>query len=550
MLDDDVKNIASYYALQGYAQAKVGPTRVEEQGKDLKLTIPIVEGPQQRIVQLDLAGLEKLDQAKLKKALPIQAGGPFHPLLLEQAVDAIRSTYAEAGYVQAQVSPQEDWNPDHRLVDLSFKAYAGPRRTVDHVIVRGNRKTESGVIARTLNLEPGTPLSDTRLLEAKRNLYRLGVFSRVDIDLAAPSLVYAGRNVIVEVEEGKARRLTYGLGYDTEDGVRGQLGFSNNNLFGRVYSLRSDIRLSSLDKRVQILLDQPYLFGLPIPVTSSLFYYDTTEPTFRTKRRGGRVELAKNYPHRRFSLAYDYRVVELKVEPGVALNDIERQDLPYQIASIVPSMLIDYRDDPFLPTKGWSSLLQLQYSFPAFASDADFLKLFFQQTQYVDLGAPGVLAGSFRLGGIEAFNVLPGKDPNLPTDLPSSDVFINERFFAGGRTTNRAYDLDELGVRGKTLILPPGFATYQPIGGNGLLLLNLDYRFPILGAFGGVAFVDSGNVWADWRDIRLDQIKTGVGLGARYVSPIGPLRLEVGWKLQREHGESPYAVLVSFGNPF
>ena len=416
--------------------------------------------------------------------------------------------------------------------------------------MRGNRKTESGVIARTLDLKPGMPLSDTRLLEAKRSLYRLGVFSRVEVNLAAPSLVYAGRNVIVEVEEGKARALTYGFGYDTENGFRGQLGFSNNNLFGRVYSLRTDVRLSSLDKRLQILLDQPYLFGYSIPITSSLFYYDTTEPTFRTKRRGGRVEATKILSHRRFSLAYDYRVVELEVDPGVALNDIERKNLPYQIASVVPSVLIDYRDDPFSPTKGWSSLLQLQYSFPAFASDADFLKAFFQQTQYVDLGGPGVLAGSFRIGGIEAFRALPGKDPNLPTDLPSSDVFINERFFAGGRTTNRAYDLDELGIRGKTLILPPGFATYQPVGGNGLLLLNLDYRFPIFGAFGGIAFIDSGNVWADWRDIRVGDIKTGVGLGARYISPIGPLRLEVGWKLQREHGESPYAILVSFGNPF
>jgi outer membrane protein insertion porin family len=90
----------------------------------------------------------------------------------------------------------------------------------------------------------------------------------------------------------------------------------------------------------------------------------------------------------------------------------------------------------------------------------------------------------------------------------------------------------------------------KPIGGKGLFLLNLDYRFPLVGALGGTVFVDAGNVWADWRDVRASQIKPGAGLGVRYLTPIGPLRVEVGWKLDREHGEPKSAVLVSFGNAF
>ena len=117
---------------------------------------------------------------------------------------------------------------------------------------------------------------------------------------------------------------------------------------------------------------------------------------------------------------------------------------------------------------------------------------------------------------------------------------IAERFFAGGDATHRAYGRDELGIRGETLILKPSGTGFLPVGGDGLLLFNLEYRFPVFGDFGGTLFYDTGNVWADWRSIRPRTLKNGVGLGARYLSPIGPIRAGIGWKLDRERGESAY----------
>jgi outer membrane translocation and assembly module TamA len=139
----------------------------------------------------------------------------------------------------------------------------------------------------------------------------------------------------------------------------------------------------------------------------------------------------------------------------------------------------------------------------------------------------------------------------VPEDLPSSRIGISERLFAGGSTSHRAYGRDELGLVGQTLFaVGEGEGDLRPVGGNGLLLGNLDLRFPVLGAVGGVVFLDAGNVWADWREIRPGEAKLGVGLGVRYLSPIGPLRAEIGWKLDREPGEDPYRVFVSIGNPF
>jgi len=555
-LKEDLDNIRSYYALQGYSEAKVGPPEIVERDRALRLRVPVEEGPQQRLVKLELAGVQKLDAAKLRQALPLKEGGPFHPVLLEQTLTAIRSAYGEAGYTQAQVSAATDWNVPHTLVDVTVKVLEGPRRLVDQVIVRGNQATRTDIIRRTLGIKSGDPIGQSRPYQLESNLYRLGIFSRVDVDLTGSPLD-TERDVLVRVEEGKFKSLRYGFGYDSEEKLRGLLGFSDNNIGGEADSLRADMRLSSLDKRFSLFFNQPFLGPYPVPLNSTLFYFDTREPTFRTRRWGARSEAVKTLSHTRYSLALDYRVVRLKVfDPRVALNSIERQDQPVQVTSVIPAVLIDHRDDPLVPTRGWSSLAQVQYSFPGVGSNANFLKVFLQQTKYVNLGKPGVLAASVRVGGIESFSTLPTGDVNVPSTLPQSNVFIDERFFGGGGTTDRAYALDELGIRGRTLLQPGPGSHFMPVGGNGLVLVNLDYRFPIAGAFGGTLFFDSGNVWADWRDIRLtgqEGLKSGAGFGFRYLSPIGPLRAELGWKLHRETqlpSEGPLVLFLSFGNPF
>ena len=554
-LDEDLDNVRSYYALQGFASAKVGPPQVAVSGRVLRLRVPIEEGPQQRLVKLDIQGVEKLDAAKLRQSLPLKESGPFHQVLLEQTLTTIRSAYGEAGYTQAQVSAATDWNAPHTLVDVTIKILEGPRRLVDQVIVRGNQATKTDIIERTLRIQHGDPIGQSRPYQLESNLYRLGIFSRVDVDLTGSPLD-TERDVLVRVEEGKFKSLRYGFGYDSEEKLRGLLGFSDNNIGGEADSLRADMRLSSLDKRFSLLFNQPFIGRYPVPLNSTLFYFDTREVSFRTRRWGARSEVVETLSHTRYSLALDYRVVRLQVDPGVALNSIERQDRPVQVTSVIPAVLIDHRDDPLVPTRGWSSLAQVQYSFPAIGGKADFVKLFLQQTKYVNLGRPGVLAASLRAGGIEAFSTLPTGDPGVPPSLPQSNVFIDERFFGGGGTTDRAYALDELGIRGRTLIQPGPGSHFMPVGGNGLVLANFDYRFPILGALGGTLFFDTGNVWADWRDIRLtgtEGFKSGAGFGFRYLSPIGPLRAELGWKLHRERNppaEGPVVFFLSFGNPF
>jgi outer membrane protein insertion porin family len=538
VLATDLDNVRSYYALSGWAQAKVGPPEVGEEGeRELVLTIPIVEGPRTRVVDLIVEGVRSLDVEALRKALPLQPGGPFHPRRLDETLDFVRGRYEGEGYPYAQVSASTDWNDDRTLVDVTLRVIEGPRQVAANVIVRGNRYTHTGVVRMLAGVVRGEPLSRRRLLEVQRNLYRIGIFSRVDVTLAPSSDSVRERDVVIEVEEGRNQRVAYGVGYDSEEGFGGLIGYSQGNLFGRALHFQLDARASQRSQRFRLLLEQPYASGQWPGSINYLLYQDSERrPTFRVDQRGALAELARGRDRLRLSLFADYRNVEL----GPGDDSLDLSELPLveqrafqdiKILSLVPRVVWDERDDPVDSHRGSQLIAQAKYAFPAGGlADEHFFELFGQLVRYWDLRALGVLAASVRAGGIEP--------------LSNQPVSIAERFFAGGRTTHRAYGLDELGIPGETLLAG------KPIGGKGLFLFNVDYRFPLVGSLGGTVFVDAGNVWADWRHLRLQEIKPGAGLGVRYLTPIGPLRVEVGWKLDREPGESESAVLVSFGNAF
>ncbi len=557
VLDDDIDNIRSYYLLNGFYEVEVGPPQIESQNDRLRVIIPIEEGPQRRVVGLSFDGVEELDADELAQGLALRPGGPFHPRLLDESLDAIRARYEERGFAVVQLSTEQEWNEERTLVDIGIQVLEGPKSVVDRVIIRGNQKTRTSVLRRAIGLRPGSTLSAGRLLEAQRRLYDLGVFSRVEIRRSPGTPFSGARDVLVRVEEGKNRRVTYGAGFDSEAGFSGILGFAHSNLMGRALGGRIDLRYSQREQLGRALIRQSYIGRAHIPTTYSLFYIAEERESFDSRRQGGQVFLQRYTNRQRHAILYNYRLVDtLDVDPALEAIEIDRELSEVRISSITPSNTWDHRDDPIDPTTGWSTSVQLEYAFPLFAADASFLKLFTQQTGYFSLGHFGVLAASFRIGGIEPVGTPTVNDPTVPEDLPSRYIPISERFFAGGRTTHRAYKRDTLGVPGETLLVvpdpdnPEAEPRLVPIGGNALLIANLEYRFPIFGTFGGSAFVDAGNVWADWRNVNLGDSRPGIGVGMRWISPVGPLRVEIGWKLDKLPQEDPYVILFSFGNAF
>jgi outer membrane protein insertion porin family len=559
-LAEDLANLRSFYALEGYSDATVGAPEIEISGGEIALRLFIREGQRRTVAALEIEGAVEVAPATLVAGLPLAAGGPYHPNLLAAALDEVRARYEERGYNAVRVDSQVDWNDDGTQATVRLTVLEGPRSLVDRVIVRGYQHTDPELIRIASHLEAGEAVSRQRLLEARRALYRLGIFSEVDVDLVPSAPYAAGRDVRIRVTEGRRRRLSYGAGVDSEDGVRGLLGYSHGNLLGRAIYARGDLLASARDRQARLLVEQPYVWRHELPMTYSLFGLEESRESFDALRYGAQVGMERVRRRWRLGLLGSWEWVELDLLESIEPLDVNRRLQDARIASLTPSVLVDHRDDPVEPTAGWSSNVLLEVAVPVLSAEADFVKPFGQQTAYWGLGRWGVLAATLRLGGIE-----PGGDEGALVPL-------SERFFAGGSASHRAYELDTLGIVGETLLLCPSEGAVDPdtgdpatceddlapgdpgrllpVGGNGLLLLNLDYRFPIVGAFGGTVFLDAGNVWADWRDVDPGEAKLGVGAGVRYRSPVGPVRVEVAWKLDREPLEDPYEVFLSFGYPF
>ncbi|HUF78639.1 MAG TPA: POTRA domain-containing protein [Thermoanaerobaculia bacterium] len=547
VLEDDLKNLRSFYALQGFRGSEVGPPDVEVRDRDLVLRIPIQEGVRRRVAALELEGVEALDKGRVLAQLPLATGGPYHPLLLEECLQLVRGLYEAQGYLGAQVSAREEWNEERTLVEVALRVIEGPQTVLDRLIIRGNSKTAQDVIEDAAGLRPGEPVSRVQLLEVERSLYELGIFQRVSVELGPEDLSEPTRDVLIRVQEGRTRRVSYGVGYDSDDGFAGLLGYSHRNLFGRAFTFQSDLRYGQRQRLVRALLDQPGFTRYDIPMLYTVAAQQEQLPSYEVDRVVAQVESFYLRDEWRYGLAFDYRIVNSTLTAGLADDGIvERRDQDIRISSLIPNVFHDRRDDPIDPTRGFSSNVRFQWAFPvAEVTEANFLKTFAQHTHYFELGR-GYLAGSLRLGAIEPLVDLTEDLPGVEDEPANLKIPIDERFFAGGDYSHRAYDKDELGIPGATLF-PDG----RGRGGNGLVLLNLDYRYPLWGPVGGALFFDSGNVWPDWRDADLSDLRSGVGFELRYVSPIGPIRAGVGYQLDPGPGsDDRYNLFLAVGNPF
>ncbi len=156
VLAEDLANLRSWLALQGFFEAEVGEPEIRE-GEERRLTVvvPIHEGPRRRIVDLEISGVEALDLDQLRKQLPIEAGGPYHPILVEDAMNAIRALYEREGYPLVAVAPRTETSADGTLIDVFLRVEEGPRRTLDRLLIRGHQRTRTAVLRRAVPLEHG-----------------------------------------------------------------------------------------------------------------------------------------------------------------------------------------------------------------------------------------------------------------------------------------------------------------------------------------------------------------------------------------------------------
>ena len=537
----------------GLADAKVADARIVPGPGGVEIEFAIEEGTRRTVDRLEIEGVPpSLKQPRRSLVL----GGPWSDRAEEQARLALESAIQETGYADATVTASHDCGPERCSVKLV--AEPGAPSVIGRVVVAGLVKTRRGVVDTVAGIKAGQIAGPEAQLAAQRRLLGLGIFERVDLHPIPGQDSGPRRGLVLDLKEGPSQALSYGVGYDTEQKTRVSVTWSELSLFGTARSLSLDLRLSSLERRIQATYREPERLSLlGIPTWVSVYRSQDYYTGYDVLQRGMWIEFGDHFrrPFRTI-LRYEYLIVNPTAPPDI-LSQLEREQQRDEIASITPSIEWDTRDDIFSPHRGVYLSFSWQSAFKMLQADAAFNKVMASAAAFAPAQG-GVLAVTVRGGAIQPRTSVTGVPDNL-------EIPINERFFAGGRVSQRAFSTDLLGIPGQTLECQqssnsstPG-CTLVATGGAGLLLASTEWRFPVYGPVGGDLFVDGGNVWQAWRDVNVGAMRWGAGLGLRVDTPIGPLRLEYGWKLDRKSfvawdgtivKEPPGELFLSFGNPF
>lgn len=514
-LDTDLLRIEQYYGDQGYVRARAGRPQVEvREDKGIYITIPIDEGPLFYIGQIDVSGELIKPKEDLMEPLQIKSGDRMSKSKIQQSVEQIRNIYMNQGFAYVQVRPDMKENPDN-TVDMNFVIKKGEPVHIDTIHIRGNTKTRDKVIRRELKFNEGDLFSSTQIQKSRDSLSRLGYFSNVNIESIPKD--EDTLSMLVDVEETTTGAFSFGLAYSSVDKLLGTLQLSENNLMGLGLKTKFSVEYGGRKQSYTVDLEEPWLFDYPVSLGVRLFNTER-EYTYYTKEyRGGNLRLS--YPvfeDVRHSIIYAYTDVVGLEDIDVSYRDVltEEEINGYAISSVTNTLYRDTTNDYFRPTRGSDAAFSVEYA--GLGGDYHFTRTTARYAQFFPLYKDKLaLMFKVRWGTIN-----PAKGDDLPED---------ELFTLGGLNSIRGFKYGEIGPRD---------SAGNVIGGQRMFVFNTEITFPFWEVPGlyGVIFFDQGNAYD--RRIDLSNLKRSYGAGIRWVTPMGPLRLEYGKVIDPEDFES------------
>jgi len=533
LIEKDQNLLREFLGALGYLEAVVRKIEVKtsENKTAVDLMVVIEEGEKTVISSINFTGVDAETAEQLKKVAGIKTGDPYNEVDISDARFRMLEYYTGRGFASVAVAVKTQIE-DHRA-SVFFAVSEGKKLFLGRTIIVGNRRTRYPIIRRELLHKEGQPFNQGLFAEERQRLYKLGLFNDVQIE---PVETYGDHSdVLVRVQEGNAGSVEFGAGYAEYERFRGFLEVSYRNLWGmnREGLLRAEV--SSLEKRYLLQYNEPWAFGTQLPLRVYFQYNDRREINVSAKEtlyHLTRYAFTAGIERKLSSvlkseLYYEFSLVHTTdVAPDVVLTKEDVGTLA--IGSVKPAIIYDTRDNPFEPEKGILAGASLKFASLFLLSETNFAKLEVYGSHFHKLARDVVLALSAR-GGV-AYHL--GATQELP---------LVERFFLGGRSTVRGFDQDTLGPKG---------ADGNPTGGNVFLMGNIELRTQVGKGIGIVPFVDVGNVWVNMKKVLLSDMRYTAGLGLRYKTPVGPLRVDYGMKLNRETGESRGALHFSVGHAF
>jgi outer membrane protein insertion porin family len=577
-----IDNLKTVYESEGFSDVKVVST-VARAGGNIQIAFRVVEGPRDIVNSLSIEGANTFPQSQFAPhGLKLSAGQPYSQAHVQADRAAILANYLKAGYLIAsfreEASEVSKSDPHH--INVVYHITEGPRVTTGSVLTLGRQHTRQTLIDRDVAaLRTGQPLTESELLTAGSKLYdHTGVFDWAEVDPKEPVTTQASDDVLVKVHESKRNEFTYGLGFEVIDrggsipsgtvafpnlppiglpstfttsettfyGPRGTFQYTRNNLFGRGQSLSFTGFAGRLDQRGAIYyIDPNFRWSLWKATTSFSVERDEENPIFSSQQEQGTLQFQRALDKKRktiFFAQYAYSKVDLT---RILIQQIvPPQDQHVRLSTLSANITRDTRDNPLDEHKGELYSLEADFNASKLGSSVDFAKFTGQAAIYREKFHHIVWASSIRIGVAEPFL--------------NSFVPLSEAFFSGGGNSLRGFPLDSAGPQRQVEVCSSGSSSactsiQVPDGGNELLILNSEARIPLPFKKGLslVTFYDGGNVfpYAGFHDFT-SLYSNNAGLGLRYATPVGPIRVDIGRNLNPVPGINATQYFVGIGQAF
>lgn len=527
---EDLERIKSFYENAGFLDVEVEPElEYSQSGKDLYITINVKEGNRYSVGQVAIKGNRVISEEEIKENVSLLSGSVFSKDALRDDVFKIQGLYYEKGYMSCQVEPESVLNEATQKVDITYEIDENEITYVEEVKVRGNTKTKDVVIRREIKLLPGEPFNGEKLRRSKERLYNLGFFEEVVFD-TEPGTAKNRKNLIVNVKETKTGEFSFGAGYSSVDRFVGFVSIMQRNfdLFnfknftgaGQMLDLRAEFGTVRSD--YELSFTEPWIFGKPY-----LFGFDGYQKThqretdvgygYDEERRGGDIRLGKEIGEfLRLDLTQRLEQVKISDVASEATADLKAEEGSNLISGLLFTLTRDTRDSKYSPTKGTVFLASAENAGGILGGDKDFTRYTLGGSLYFKQFEKFVLELKLRAGVVQPYD-------------DTIKVPIYERFYAGGANTIRGYRERRVG--------PKDTSTNDPLGGEAMLIANLEYTFPIVDVIKGAVFYDVGNIWSKSGDLGEGKFRSGAGVGVRVKTPIGPIKIDYGYPLTPYAGE-------------
>jgi outer membrane protein insertion porin family len=545
--DADLKRVTSFYADRGFPDARVGSVDVGLNDKKdaVRLTVHVIEGEPVRVADFQLKGFEQLsdaDRNTIRNAVGLKPGDIRDKQRVIEGKETAINLLKERGYPYAKVETVEAPGQSPRTVMVTFLADAGVQATFGEVEIQGNRHIAENVIRRQLTFRPGQPFRLGAIQASQQRLRSIELFSFAYVEPRGGETQPAAVPVRVTVAEGPLQRVTFGVGYGTEDKARARVNWRHVNFLGDARTASAEAKWSSLDRGVKLGFAEPHLFTRHLSFSAQARAWDEHEPVYDTRTYGGRASVTwqryrRNPVLRRGSTtSATVTFIDEYTQSTVADYALADPAFAQQLIALgldpttgsTSGTLVAMRVEALRNTAGQSLDPRRGYTLRiAFERAGGFLpgkytygEATAEGRAYIPLPGDVVFATRLLVAGIDA-----------PEPVDASVPFF-KRYFLGGSTSLRGWGRYQVS---------PTTTSGTPVGGLSMFEGSAELRIPITKTIGAVGFVDAGNVWADPWDINLGDLKADAGAGLRYNTKIGPIRADFGYQL------TPTDALLSTG---